>query len=74
MKRTTIVLPEELRKRVRRLAAERGVSMAAIIRDAIEQKMREARPKPKSLGVAASGESDASELSIGMRPEPRSWR
>jgi predicted transcriptional regulator len=74
MQRTTIVLPEDLRARVRRLAAERGVSMATIIREAIEQKMNEKRPKPKSLGIAESGHSDTSELSIGMRPEPRSWR
>lgn len=74
MHRTTIVLPEDLRARLRRLAAERGVSMATIIRDAIEQKVNEARPKPKSIGIAESGFSDTSELSIGMRPEPRSWR
>ena len=74
MHRTTIVLPEDLRARLRRLAAERGVSMATIIRDAIEQKVNEARPKPKSIGIAESEFSDTSELSIGMRPEPRSWR
>ncbi len=74
MQRTTIVLPEDLRARLRQLAAARGVSMATIIRDAIEQKVNEVRPKPKSIGIAASGESDTSELSIGMRPEPRSWR
>ena len=73
MNRTTIVLPEDLRKRLRILAAERGVSMSALIREAIEQKMSEEHPKPKSLGIADSGLSDTSELSTGMRPEPRSW-
>ena len=73
MERTTLVLPRELREKVRRLAAERGVSMGEIMREAIEEKVEAPRPKPKSLGMGASGRTD-----IGGRAsdlyEPDPWR
>lgn len=74
MNRTTLVLPEETRDRLRRLAAERGVSMAAVIREAIDEKVAGVRPKPRSLGVGASGTTETARRSGDERPEPRQWR
>jgi predicted transcriptional regulator len=74
MERTTISLPPELHKRLRRLAAERGTSMAELIREAIEEKAASERPRPRSLGAGASGHADTARRSGDERPEPRPWR
>ncbi len=74
MKRTTISLPAELLKRLRILAAERGTSMAALIREALEQQVAVVRPRPRSLGIGESGHRDTARSSAEQRPEPRSWR
>lgn len=74
MERTTISLPEDLLKRLRLLAAERRTSMAALIREALEEKSASYRPKPKSLGIADSGHSDTSRRAGEERAIPRSWR
>jgi predicted transcriptional regulator len=74
MERTTLMLPDETRDRLRRLAAERGVSMATIIREAIDEKVARTRPRPQSMGSGASGTSDTARISADQRPEPRSWR
>ncbi len=77
MDRTTLSLPDETRRRLRRLAAEHGVSMAALIREAIEEKLERLAslpPKPRSLGIGASGVSDTARRSGDERPEPRAWR
>ena len=74
MTRTTISLSEALLKRLRVLAAERGTSMAALVREALEEKAGAARPRPKSIGIVASGHTDTARLAGEVRPEPRSWR
>jgi len=74
MDRTTLSLPEETRRRLRRIAADRGVSMATIIRKAIDEKVDRLAPKPRSLGIGASGSSDTARRSSDERPEPRPWR
>ena len=74
MKRTTIVAPEELLDRLRRAAAERGVSLATLIREALEEKARTCRPKPRSLGMGASGYTDTARRAGEERPEPPPWR
>ncbi len=48
--------------------------MATIIREAIDEKVVGLAPKPRSLGVGASGTSDAARRSAEERPEPREWR
>ena len=48
--------------------------MAALIREAIEEKTGNSRPRPRSLGVAASEYTDTGSLSGEVRPEPRTWR
>ncbi|MFV2063851.1 MAG: ribbon-helix-helix protein, CopG family [Chloroflexota bacterium] len=74
MERTTLMLPDHLRKRLRRMAAERGVSMATVVREAIEEEVDRSRPLPRSLGIGASGTMDIARRSIDERPRPRSWR
>jgi predicted transcriptional regulator len=74
MERTTLMLPDETRARLRRIAAERGVSMATVIREAIEEKVAAVHPRPRSIGVGASGETHTAQRSTVERPEPRSWR
>ena len=56
--RTTIMLPTQTRDRLRRVAAQRGVSMGTLIREAIENVTIDQHPKPKSLGIGASGQTD----------------
>lgn len=74
MTRTTIVAEPELLAAVRRLARERGVSMAEFIREAIEDKVRETQPAPRSAGVATSGHPDTARRSGEVRPPTRPWR
>jgi hypothetical protein len=74
MRRTTIVAPADLLKRLRRMAAERGSSMADLIREALEEKVGSARPKPRSIGLGASGHADTAQRAGDERPVPRSWR
>jgi predicted transcriptional regulator len=74
MTRTTISLTPDLLRRLKTLAADRGISMAALIREALEEKTEAARPKPRSLGIAESGYRYTAEESGEMRFEPRTWR
>jgi len=74
MNRTTLTLDQETRRRLRRIAAERGVSMAAVIREAIDEAVERHAPKPRSLGIGASGTPDTARRTADVRPEPREWR
>jgi hypothetical protein len=74
MQRTTIVAPADLLKRLRRVAAERGTSMADLIREALEDRVGTDRPRPRSLGMGASGHTDTAQRSGNERPTARSWR
>lgn len=74
MERTTISLPEDLLHRVRLIAAEEGTSMAAVVREALEEKVGRHRPVPRSLGIGASGHGDTARRTADERPAPRSWR
>lgn len=74
MERTTISLPRELIVRLRVMAAERRTSMAAIIREALEEKTRSHPPKPRSLGIGDSGHTDTARLLGEERVPPVSWR
>ena len=73
MRRTTIVTPAHLLERLRQMAAERGTSMAELIREALEDKVGSHRPRPRSVGMGASGHSDTAALAGDERPQPRSW-
>jgi predicted transcriptional regulator len=74
MERTTLMLPDETRDRLRRIAADRGVSMATVIREAIDEKVATIQPRPRSIGIGASGRTDTARRSGDERPEPRPWR
>jgi predicted nucleic acid-binding protein/plasmid stability protein len=58
MERTTISLPDELIRRLRVIAAEEGTSMSALVREAVERQVETRRPRPRSLGIGASGHPD----------------
>jgi hypothetical protein len=74
MERTTISLPRELIIRLRVMAAERRVSMAAIIREALEEKARVGPRRLKSIGSGDSGYTDTSQILSEGSPPPVSWR
>ena len=74
MRRTTIVTSEHLLVRLRQIAAERGTSMAEVIRQALEDTVDSHRPRPRSLGLGASGHADTAERAGDERPQPRSSR
>ena len=48
--------------------------MAALIREAIDETIERHAPRPRSLGVGASGASDTARTTGDQRPEPRAWR
>lgn len=74
VQRTTLSIPGPLLERLRRVAAERRVSMAELVREALEEKLAAHRPVPRSLGIGASGERDTAQRASDERPEPRPWR
>ena len=77
MERTTIALPRDLHRRLRVMAAERGMSMTQLIRETMEElaggKLRR-RPEPR-FGIFDSGRTDISQR-IGEEglPEAPTWR
>jgi hypothetical protein len=74
VQRTTISLDERMLRDLHLLATERGISIAAVVREAIEEKLASFRRRPRSLGVGASGHTDTARRAGDERPEPRSWR
>jgi len=63
MRRTTIMLPDELDDRLRLEARRRGTSIADVAREAIERQLPPA-PEPGKLGffgIGEGGPKDASE-------------
>ena len=74
VERTTLSIPGPLLERLRVAAAERRVSMAELVREALEEKLEEHRPKPRCLGIGDSGRHDTARRASDERPEPRAWR
>ncbi|MEK7214939.1 MAG: ribbon-helix-helix protein, CopG family [Chloroflexota bacterium] len=74
MERTTIMAPEELLNRLRRIAQSRRVSLASLIREALEEKAAQERRRPAIAGIAASGLSNLGERSGDEPIEPPPWR
>jgi hypothetical protein len=74
MVRTTVTTDQQTMDRLKALALDRGVSLATIVREALEDKAKEYRPKPKSIGIFASGGSDIATTEAAERVPPRSWR
>ncbi|MFL5796715.1 MAG: CopG family transcriptional regulator [Actinomycetota bacterium] len=73
MKRTTIVAPEAVLERLRTLARDRGVSFSEIVREALDQKAAEYRPKPTFLGIASSGRTDIASTEATEPAPPEPW-
>lgn len=81
MIRTQISLTERQARRVRRLAADRGVSMATVIREAVEvyvpddEPARSARAaRVLTAGTFDSGLADVSERHDDyLAEDPRGW-
>ncbi len=68
----------ELIERTKRRASERGVSVAQVVREAIEHELgpieSERIPPPLTcIGAFSSGRSDLSELASGDIYEPDPW-
>ena len=62
MKRTTIMLSDEAAARVAREARRRGVSVAAVVREAVERLVPEQDPgKLSFFAIGEGGPPDASE-------------
>ncbi|HEX9823598.1 MAG TPA: CopG family transcriptional regulator [Actinomycetota bacterium] len=77
MTRTTIVADDHVIARLKAMARKRGISFSQLVREALEEKAREFRPKPKSIGVFSSGSSgrtDIASTDATERVPPRSWR
>jgi predicted transcriptional regulator len=68
MSRITIRLEPEAHVRLRRTAAEQGIPMAALIRQAIDATLDRHAARPRSLGVGASGVADTARRTAGERP------
>lgn len=74
VERTTLSIPGALLERARVVAAERRISMAELVREALEAKLATHRPVPRSLGIGASGHVDTARQTADERPEPPPWR
>ena len=74
MGRTTISVSDDLLQRIRLIAAERRISLAAVVREALEEKATGHHARPRSLGIGASVYRDTARRSAEERVEPRPWR
>jgi hypothetical protein len=76
MERTTIMADEQLLEKARAVARREGLSLAEVIRQGIELRVRQPRRKPSFIGAYASGVkgSTAARDSADGRFEPVSWR
>jgi hypothetical protein len=77
MKRFVLQADDALLDRAREVAHERGVSIAQVVRDALEKELGPAQSRPRSrlIGAFESGEQDnARKASRTPRVPPRPWR
>ena len=76
MKRTTIMADPETIERLRAIATSEGRSLADVIREALEDRVRRPRPRLRFLGVGAStpGSGPTARESAEVTPEARPWR
>lgn len=61
MKRTTVKIPDALDAKLRHEAARRGMSIADVTREALEEHLGGPRRKLLAAGAGRSGRSDISE-------------
>jgi plasmid stability protein len=60
MKRTTVMLPDDVEALLRIEARRRGVPVAAVVREAVTRHLRE-EPGPRRLSFVALGEAGVSD-------------
>lgn len=75
MQRTTIVADERLMQQLREIARREHLSLAEVIRQALELRVRQQRPRLTFIGSASSTEPpfDTSERAGDILYQPRSW-
>lgn len=71
MERTTVMADSQTLDKLRALARDRGVSFAEVVRQALDEKAREYRPRPTCLGIGSSGQGDVSDRAGVGRVPPR---
>ncbi len=76
MKRVMIQADERLLERARRRAAERGVSVAQVFRDALERDLGDETPPPPltSIGAVRSDEDGLARRASEDEYEPEPYR
>ena len=77
MKRIMIQAEERLLERVRRRAAQRGVSVAQVVRDALEKDLgyeQALPPQPLCIGILSSNEGDFSRRASDDEFQPEPYR
>ncbi len=75
MNRIMIQVDEELLRRARRAAARRGVSIAQLVREALQRELgREHQPAPLSLGKFRSRVGDLSKRASHDEFQSDPWR
>jgi len=76
VKRIMIQADEELLARASRRADDRGVSVAQVVREALERELGPARPQPqvRCAGAFASGRRDLSQRASVDEYEPPPFR
>jgi hypothetical protein len=74
MERTTVSLEPELHARLKKIASERGVSVATVIRDMLEEASAPRKRHFASLGIADSGDPTIADQLSDFRSEPGKWR
>ena len=73
MVKATVTVDQHTMDRLKAIALDRGVSLATILREALEDKANEYRPKPH-LGTFASDRNDIASTVATEPVPPVSWR
>ncbi len=79
MTRTTVTLDDEKLEALRTLAAERGVSVSCLVREAIDEKLSKKlrpreRPRLSALGMGSSKDGPTAREMGDITPEIPPWR
>jgi metal-responsive CopG/Arc/MetJ family transcriptional regulator len=74
MRRTTISLDEATLRALHDCAAERRISMAELVREAIEEKLARRKVPITFFGIVSSAYTDTGRLAGEYMPEPDPWR
>lgn len=58
MKRFVVSLPDELFLALQKAANKRRTSIASVLREAAEKEVCPPRPRPRTIGIASSGDGN----------------